>query len=161
LAVETDDPFDYNDYREFPETREGRLRAGSVRSVWIDFDGFRVTENLSGQFDQVFRPIVNFPLCISLAAIPTLADALVEKILEMAKQEAAEASAFVEGSEFKNLARQMVEAWDRGEIPTKASGRARFGRGRKIAQWNALWRELGQVRPIASKPGRKPKTKNR
>ncbi|WP_137110248.1 hypothetical protein [Rhodobacter sp. SY28-1] len=161
LMVETDDPFDYNDYRQFPESRDGRLRAGSVRTVWIDFEGMKITENLAGTFDQVFRPIVNFPLCISLSAIPMQAEALVDKVLERASIEAEEAIAFKSGSEFKDIVLQMVEAWDRGEITNKAIGRMRFGRGRKTAEWLALWRELGIARPAASTPGRKSKGGNR
>ena len=51
LTVEVDDPFDYNDYRAFPDTREGRLRAGSVRPHWISFEGMRVNDQVSSGWE--------------------------------------------------------------------------------------------------------------
>jgi hypothetical protein len=160
FAVETDDPFDFNDYREFPDTREGRLRAGSVRPLYIKFEGMRITDNLDQNWDASMRLIANFPLCVPESCIPIGPDELIALVTTRAALAGAELDEYRQGSEYQKLAQDMIDAWDRGELPTKAVAKARFGRGRGAAEWQALWQALAIARPLASRAGRR-SAKNR
>lgn len=157
FAVETDDPFDFNDYRAFPDTREGRLRAGSVRPLYVKFEGMRITDNLDENWDASMRLIANFPLCVAESCIPFGAEELVALVTSRAERAGFELDDFRQGTEYQKLAQDMIDAWDRGELPTKAAAKARFGRGRGSAEWLALWQALALARPSASKAGRRSK----
>lgn len=53
----------------------------------------------------------------------------------------------------EQVARQIVEAFDSGQTPTKRDARARFASGMKVAEFEATWRIAANSRPALSRPG--------
>lgn len=114
-----------------------------------------MTDNVYGAWDECLRLVANYPLCIPETSIPTSIEALIGVVTSRAEKFGEELDTYTHGDQYKKLAQEMIDAWDRGELPTKGEAKARFGRGRGIAEWQALWQALALARPLASKAGRR------
>lgn len=144
-------------YRTFPGERQARLTAGSLKPSWVDFKNMTVAVDLPEGWMTALRPIAGFPLCLPEATIAPDVEALVDHLIDYARNPFGTLQAFQESDQGKQIVQRMIEAWDRGEIKTKAEAKQRYGRNRKVEEWRALWRELAQSRPEVSTPG--PRTK--
>lgn len=135
----------------FPPDRAGRIELASGEFEHIcKYDLVIRASRVPSMLDA----LAGSPLCISESLLPTRLDRLVDWIIDARAKELDFENSGTESSERSaDIAMRIASAFSQGLFRTKSEAQQLFGRGMKVAEWQALWREACALRPDLSKPG--------
>jgi len=149
---------------DFPDFYEGRVWLAEIDFYCVDMargsvkktsDLRRMAKALGRSHDD-FREIYalqNCPICISQGAIPVPLDDLSDWLREQINSHWKGFNCNARFSNYgRNLANQIANDVMKNGI-TKGQAKAKYAPGEKVETWKAIWAEVVEIHPDASRPG--------
>lgn len=145
-------------YRSFPEDRIGRLKASdyAINNVELSTLTFRCGTHFRTA-TRAEEAVNGLPLCIQEDFLPATVDQLVARVEAAVGRLWTPSEVVSHEPQPVPLHKQIVDALREGTISKKAEARQQFGRGMKTEAFRALWKQVAQEVPEASKPGPRPR----
>lgn len=148
------------DRASFPELYEARVWLAGVEFRYIDLRTGCI-KNFGGDCKDEISLISKSPICIREADLPVDVEKLSEWLIDDVRNywtnlPVGKKPDYRSG----NVAQEIVSALQAERILTKGEARRMFGRDLKTDAWNALWGEVTEIYPYASRPGPRRKKKS-